>query len=227
MARKTLAEILNGKTRFGRLTIISEVRGNYVPANGTYRRAVVCACDCGNKKTIELQQIKSGATKSCGCLNIQASQERSTKHGHSALGKRTAEYQAWKDAKSRCYNPNVRNYHEYGGRGIRMCDQWRHSFEAFIADMGMKPTPDHSIDRWPDNDGNYEPGNCRWATDLQQGNNRRRGRHLVYKGKSYSCSEAAREFGIKQHTLAKRLRDGWPVDEAIETPLQPGVKRLG
>jgi hypothetical protein len=101
--------------------------------------------------------IKSGSTKSCGCLNLEAIQERSTKHGHSSGGKRTAEYQAWKDAKSRCYNPNVRNYAEYGGRGIRMCDRWLHSSEAFLKDMGPKPSPLHSLDRI-DNDGNYEPG---------------------------------------------------------------------
>jgi len=223
MARKSLSELLNGQRVFGRLTVVREVRGNYVPANGTYRRAVKCDCDCGSTATVELQSLKRGVTKSCGCLNIKVIQDRTTTHGHSCGGKRTSEYSAWKSAKARCYIPSVSNFAGYGGRGIKMCDRWCNSFENFLDDMGRKPSPELSIDRI-DNDGDYEPGNCRWAPLSVQAGNRRNNLVFEYLGRRYTCSEAARAFGLKPHTLADRLRKGWLVADAIETPLQPGIK---
>jgi hypothetical protein len=104
-----------------------------------------------------------------------------------------------------------------------MCDRWCNSFENFLDDMGRKPSPELSIDRI-DNDGDYEPGNCRWAPLSVQAGNRRNNLVFEYLGRRYTCSEAARAFGLKPHTLADRLRKGWLVADAIETPLQPGIK---
>lgn len=116
--------------------------------------------------------------------------------------------------KRRCYNPNAINYKDYGGRGIVMCDTWRDSFEAFYADMGEPPTPRHSIDRYPDRDGNYESGNCRWATSKEQSDNSTNTRVLSFNGLTMNVTEWARHLGIRQSTLSKRLAE-WPVERAL------------
>lgn len=223
MARKSLHELLGGRSKFGMLTVKHEVVGSYVPSNGTYRRNVVCLCDCGEIAEVEVQRLKRGITKSCGCYGRAVVAERSRKHGHSAGGKRTPEYAAWKDAKARCYIKSVNNYDNYGGRGIRMCQRWLDSFDNFLEDMGQRPSISHSLDRI-DVDGNYEPGNCRWADLRTQSNNKRNNLVFTYKGKKYTCAEAAAEFGFKPHTLAKRINSGWPINVAIETPLRAGYR---
>lgn len=132
-----------------------------------------CVCECGNETSVVAARITSGHTKSCGCLQVEVTIARSYKHGYDKRKNITGEYRSWSHIKSRCYNKKVPSYNDYGGRGIIMCDRWVNSFENFLADMGNKPTPKHSIDRFPDNDGNYEPSNCRWATSAQQAQNRR------------------------------------------------------
>ncbi|HEY9737554.1 MAG TPA: hypothetical protein V6D06_14770 [Trichocoleus sp.] len=121
--------------------------------------------------------------------------------------------------KSRCHNPNNAAYDRYGGRGIVVCDRWRESFENFYADMGPRPSEQHSIDRI-NNDGNYEPGNCRWATDKQQSRNTRRNRLLTYNGETLFLDEWAERLSISKHTLQTRLWRGWSVEEAFETPIR-------
>lgn len=143
-----------------------------------------CKCDCGNESKVRAYGLKSGKTQSCGCLRTERRIEKITKHGNSIKSKgKTPEYVAWQEIKRRCYNPKFRQFSDYGGRGITVCDRWKDSFENFLIDMGEKPAPNHSLDRI-DVNGNYEPSNCRWADRiLQQRNQRvRKGSLTGHKG---------------------------------------------
>jgi hypothetical protein len=156
----------------GRLTVIAETAGRRDPSSGKLYRRWICVCECGNFRTMRSCQFTPKSdTKSCGCLNREKSRERRLTHGASI--ERTAEYGAWVAMKTRCLNPNGKDYLYYGGRGIRVAPEWINDFPAFLEHVGLRPTPQHSLDRWPDNDGDYEPYNVRWATKLQQSRNRR------------------------------------------------------
>jgi hypothetical protein len=156
--------------RFGRLAILDRVD----PLRRSREAWWQCRCDCGNTKITTSRYLRTGITTSCGCLvnELRAGLAyRNTTHGEA--GNLTPEYRAWTGMKDRCYNPNSMKYHLYGGRGIRVYEGWRRSFETFLADVGRRPSADHSLDRFPDGDGNYEPGNVRWATYSEQNSNRR------------------------------------------------------
>ena len=131
----------------------------------------LCRCSCGRMTTVVGPDLRSGHTKSCGCLSVALVIERSTRHGGARRHAHTSEHRSWAHMKERCRNAECNDYANYGGRGIRVCERWE-SFENFLADMGPRPSAKHSIDRI-NNDGNYEPGNCRWATRCQQNSNQR------------------------------------------------------
>ena len=157
--------------KFGRLRVVAEA------PNGKKNHARwLCVCDCGKETTVYARGLRKGTTKSCNCLQRELSsiqsKARSTTHGHASHSNRSREYNTWSTMKTRCLNKNYPKYNNHGGRGITICDRWRHSFENFLADMGPRPK-NTSIDRI-DVNGNYEPGNCRWATPLQQRHNQRK-----------------------------------------------------
>lgn len=159
--------------RFGRLTVVGEAE-KYVSPQGVRLRRVRAVCDCGNEITTNLGSLKGGITASCGCYRTELAIS-AVKHGEARVSTRTREYAAWANMIARCENPVVDRYPVYGGRGITICDRWRFSFENFLSDMGRKPSSEHSIDRINVN-GNYEPGNCRWATPDVQANNKQNSR---------------------------------------------------
>lgn len=170
-------------------------------------------CDCGTIKSIRATHVTAKAIRSCGCLNREAATARRLIHGQS----HTALYLVWQMIISRCENPTVVGYDNYGGRGIRICDQWRDSFETFSKDIGLRPTPYHSIDRI-NTDGNYEPGNCRWATRAEQARNTRRNHNITWDGQTLCLVDWAKKLGIKRETLARRFDNGWSVARAMTTP---------
>lgn len=176
-------------------------------------------CDCGNFTFARNAEVKGGGTKSCGCESSRATiSRRFTTHG-ACVGGRTPEYKVWLGIIARCTDPNLPRWMDYGGRGITMCARWRHSFENFLADMGKKPSKDHSIER-KENDGNYEPGNCAWATRIEQARNTRRNRWLEFQGERLLISEWAHRTGIRRLTIKKRIdKLGWSVERALTIPI--------
>jgi hypothetical protein len=132
---------------------------------------------------------------------------------------RSPEYLCWRHMKTRCLNRNFKHFKHYGGRGITVCDRWRDSFEAFLIDVGPRPSPKHTIDRYPDNDGNYEPGNVRWATRKQQQENTRRTRPAIVNGKTVPLAEACRLLNLNEGAVRCRVQSGWPIGRALATPI--------
>ena len=212
----------------GKLTILR--RGSPVPRKSHFDRGlnrgwmVLCRCECGTEKWILEEHVKNGHTRSCGCVRKQTSSERRYKHGDTVAGKGSGkrkcsvEYNTWSGMKERCYNAASKYYKYYGGRGIELCPRWLESFNNFLADMGRRPSPKHSIDRI-DNDGNYEPGNCHWATRLEQAANKRSTRKLTLNGETHHLRDWSSVTGIKRATISNRLFSGWTVEEALTTPV--------
>lgn len=148
------------------------------------------------------------------------------KRGYTARDSRVvSEYLTWIAMKHRCHNPKAQKFHLYGGRGIQVCPRWRDSFEAFLADMGSRPSPSHSLDRINSN-GNYEPENCRWATIYQQNQNRRMGRFITLNGVTRCLAEWEKERGLGRSTIYQRIKNGMSERDAVLSPLTPGRKKI-
>lgn len=167
---------LEGK-RFGRWTVLTFSHRRR-ESRKSFAYLWHCRCDCGEQRAISARMLFRGKSISCGCYKIEFNISQVRKHGAldgKAKGvRRPDEYNIWLHMKDRCNNPNNNHYRFYGGRGIAVCSRWATDFAAFYIDMGPRPTKIHSIDRFPDMNGNYEPSNCRWATPKEQGNNTRR-----------------------------------------------------
>ncbi len=198
---------LTGQT-FGRLKVLG--LHNERTKFGGAQWWVKCECGKTEKFVIVGYTMKSGNTTSCGCLRREKTGDRFRTHGQYG----TPEYTAWIEIHRRCYNENTAQYKDYGGRGICMSDEWKNSFEVFLKDMGEKPTPSHTIDRI-DNDGNYENGNCRWATYEVQANNKRTNVEYEYAGEKYTIAQLAKKFEIPYATMRNRLVY-FPIDAAVD-----------
>jgi hypothetical protein len=198
-------EVNPGDT-FNQFTVILEVESLLG------RRQCLCKCSCGSDpKVVRLDCLRDGRTKTCGCSHIT----------HGVSDRSIPEYRVWAAIKERCGNPNNRSYQDYGARGIKMCERWN-DFAAFLEDMERKPTEQHTIDRI-DNDGNYEPGNCRWATRTQQARNKSTTKMLVFNGEERPMVEWAEMYGIEYKTLFNRIEYGkWSVERALTTPAIKG-----
>lgn len=180
----------------------------------------LCKCECFNFVKACAKDLRAGKKKSCGCLQRDTLVQRNTKHGFAFRKHDNPEYRAWCKMRNRCLVEKSKDYPDYGGRGITVYDRWRYSFIDFLADMGLKPSPIHSLDRI-NNDGNYEPGNCRWATDLIQANNKRNNIMLTHNGKTQSISDWARERKFNRQTLYSRIYDsGWTITDALNANLR-------
>ena len=189
-----------------KLTVI-ERSEDYISPQGRKYARLKCVCECGNEVIDFLSKIKTGKKTSCGC-----EKERN---------KGTRLYSIWSGMKTRCYNPNATYYNEYGGRGIKVCDEWKENFLSFkqwAIDNGYRD--DLTIDR-VNNDKNYEPNNCRWVTMEVQGNNRRSNFIITCNGESHTLSEWSKKTGIKVITLWDRINLlGWPIEKALTTKVK-------
>lgn len=189
--------------RFGMLTVL-RYSGEKLKGTPLW----VCQCDCGNLAKVKSKRLKENNTRSCGCLRKANIPKPRIIHG--MVGSRT--YNSYLSMLARCSNPTATAYKLYGGRGISVCERWR-NFENFFADMGVRPLST-SLDRI-DTNGNYEPGNCRWATPRQQANNTSANVFITLNGKTLTLSEWSRELGINRETLNYRYRNGLALDKTL------------
>lgn len=204
--------------RYGRLTVVREIEPVVSSVNNRKYRRVEFTCECGQSVTANLEAVRQGGTRSCGCLNRDSS-SRSGRNNktHGLTNCRT--YVSWTEMKRRCYVPDRSEFESYGERGITVCERWMNSFENFIEDMGERPQG-CTIDRI-DNDGDYCLENCRWATQKEQQRNRRSNVLVTFQGQTMCISEWAERTGIPRKTLEKRLgRYGFTVEEALTSPLR-------
>lgn len=176
--------------RFGRLLVVSRAE-NSSSGHGRWN----CICDCSEQNTVLASNLKSGKVISCGCAQVEAI----TRHGQS----RTPEYKAWGHMKERCGNPSTKHFESYGGRGIKVCEEWM-DFNKFIEDMGGRPSKIHSIERIDNNKG-YSKENCKWATKTEQMNNRRNCRRVVFNSEELTISQLSKKTGIARNTLNRRI----------------------
>lgn len=207
---KKYAKDLTGQ-RFGYWTVL------YRAENKGDRAAWYCRCDCGTERVVSSALLLSGESLSCGCYNRKMSSIKGSTHGMSG----TRIYSIYQGMKDRCYNPNNKKYHLYGGRGIKVCDEWLGEqgfihFMKWALDNGYDKSL--SIDRYPNKDGNYEPSNCRWATYEEQSNNLKTNHLVTYKGETHTIAEWSKITGINKNTLWYRVQNSWSEDRIFSPP---------
>lgn len=206
------AKTLVGK-KFGRYLVIGVLRQSW-----KRQIRLLCVCDCGHVRKIIRRDLVNGRTTSCGCARASLTAKNKTTHGES----RSPEYLVFQGMKRRCLDRNHISYPNYGGRGVMIWPGWieKGGFVHFLAHIGRRPSKFHSLDRFPNQNGNYEPGNVRWATDIEQGRNKSNNRILTVGGKSKCLAEWAVITGINRETIAMRIdSSGWPEEAAVTTPV--------
>lgn len=191
--------------KFGRLTVVNFSRRN--EAGVAY---VNCTCNCGNTKEVKSSCLVGGQTQSCGCFLTESNLARCVTHGKS----KSSEFAIWSGMRRRCVSVKDKDYHKYGGRGITVCERWLHSFANFYQDMGDRPFGT-TLDRI-DNNGNYCPENCRWATDKTQARNRRTNLLITFNGVTKTLAEWAEQYSLNWNTLRARIMErGWSIERAL------------
>lgn len=180
----------------------------------------LCLCSCGNQVTVIAPNVIKGNTKSCGCL-------RDSFHANRTATKVrwTPEYRSWRSMLRRCYHPSASQYGYYGGRGIQVCERWKKDFQAFLSDMGLKPSPTHTIERLDVNE-HYRPGNCRWADRFEQARNKRTTRRLTLNGETLTIQQWAERLGVRTGTLSSRHQKGWSDERILTEPVKSNCSLL-
>lgn len=206
--RTTLIDLAG--QRFGRLTVIGREGTVYGQASW------LCSCSCGKQTVVRGHSLRNGDTHSCGCLAAEQASARLKKHGktHAKL------FSVWSGMLARCYKTWHKSFEAYGGRGVAVCEEWQQDFMSFYTwahENGYRDTL--TLDRI-NNDGNYEPSNCRWATPREQGNNRRTNTFVTINGESKTIANWAREYAIMPDTIYGRIRRGWDAEAAVLTPVR-------
>lgn len=200
---------LTGQT-FGLLKVVERAE-DYVQPNGRHRPGWKCQCECGKTAMVLGENLTSGRSRSCGCYQKEYMSAHKSTHRET----NTKLYGVWCSMKSRCYNPNVKYFKDYGGRGITVCQEWRESYESFrdwALSHGYKDGL--SIDRI-ENDSGYSPGNCRWVTRAVQSNNRRSNNMLTLNGETHSISEWAKLLNVNSRRLYNRYYSGWDAEKIL------------
>jgi len=210
--------------KFGSLT----VSGFSVAERKSGRKYVLvsCSCDCGGSHNTEEQNLRSGNTSRCRACYAVSVKGRATKHGHSpSVGNKleVSCYTRWQAMKARCNNPNDTRWSDYGGRGISVCQAWMESYDSFLSDMGLLPSLGHQIDRI-NNDGNYEPSNCRWVLRKENSNNKRNNHIITAFGKSKTLQQWADTYGIDSSTIRRRIKLGWNAENAVSLSAENSKK---
>lgn len=213
-----MEKLLTGRT-FGRWSV-----GEFESFRGNRRRPHYhCVCSCGTRRPVAAEHLLRGHSKSCGCLARDVTSARCRTHGSYT----NPTYRIWHNMVNRCHNSNHPDHAAYGARGVVACESWRQSFESFFSDMGDRPSPQHSLDRYPDNDGPYSPENCRWATATEQGRNKRTNRLLTFRGETMPMIAWADRLGLSAGTIHARLKMGWTVEDALGRPLRVIRRKAG
>jgi len=200
---------------FGRWTVLKfhdKAIYKYAKGGSTVPRWL-CRCACGKEKIVRGNTLKNESSVSCGCHKTELQIARQFKHGMT----KTPEYAAWAHMMDRCGNPKNVEYHNYGARGITVCDRWK-TAANFLSDMGKRPSANHSLER-ENNELGYSPDNCVWATMPEQTNNKRTNRRLRFRGKVQTISQWATELGISQTNIWNRLIDGWSTEDTLTIPV--------
>ena len=212
----------NRRIRNPRIDLIGLRFGKLTVQRWAYNSQWFCECDCGGEALVLTSNLKRGNTTSCGCIKKIIASKRATTHGLS----KTLAYKTWLGIRARCTRPTHPSYKDYGAKGVQVWDEWANSAEQFIADVGQPPSPDYSLDRI-DNKKGYEPGNVRWATTIDQANNKSNNRRVVWRGKEYTVAQLARKIAgeckIKPYDFYEALRRAMPTTEQIHENTEPDL----